>query len=56
MIPDIMSNKKFQAIIKKLFIKCRKLNIFLVSNTQSYFFHSKRRKIEFNKLFYYENK
>ena len=37
MIPDIMSNKKFQAIIKKLFIKCRKLNIFLVSNTQSYF-------------------
>ena len=30
MIVDIMSNKKFQAIIKELFIRCRKLNIFLV--------------------------
>ena len=27
MIADIMTNKKFQAIIKELFIKCRKLNI-----------------------------
>ena len=36
-IPDIMSNKKFQAIIKELFIKCRKLNISLVFITQSYF-------------------
>ena len=27
MIADIMSNKKFQAIIKELFIRCRKLNI-----------------------------
>ena len=30
MIADIMSNKKFQAIIKELFIRCRKLNISLV--------------------------
>ena len=30
MIADIMTNKKFQAIIKVLFIKCRKLNISLV--------------------------
>ena len=37
MIVDIMSNKKFQAIIKELFIRCRKLNIFLVFITQSYF-------------------
>ena len=37
MIADIMSNKKFQAIIKKLFIRCRKLNIPLVFITQSYF-------------------
>ena len=37
MIEDIMSNKKFQAIIKDLFIKCRKLNISLVFITQSYF-------------------
>ena len=27
MIADIMTNKKFQAIIKELFIRCRKVNI-----------------------------
>ena len=32
-----MANKKFQAIIKELFIRCRKLNILLVFVTQSYF-------------------
>ena len=37
MIADIMSNKKFQAIIKELFNRCRKLNISLVFITQSYF-------------------
>ena len=37
MIVDIMTNKKFQAIIKELFIRCRKLNISLVFITQSYF-------------------
>ena len=37
MIADIMSNKKFQAIIKELFIRCRKFNISLVFITQSYF-------------------
>ena len=36
MIAD-MTNKKFQAIIKELFIRCRKLNISLVFITQSYF-------------------
>ena len=36
MIADIMSNKKFQAIIKELVIRCRKLNISLVFITQSY--------------------
>ena len=36
MIAD-MSNKKFQAIIKELFIKCRKLNSSLVFIIQSYF-------------------
>ena len=30
MIADIMTKKKFQAIIKELFIRCRKLNISLV--------------------------
>ena len=33
-----MSNKKSQAIIKELFIKCRKVNISLVFITESYFF------------------
>ena len=32
---DMMTNKKFQAIIKTLFIRCRKLNVSLVFITQS---------------------
>ena len=36
-IVDIMTNKRFQAIIKELFIRCRKLNNSLVFITQSYF-------------------
>ena len=36
-IADIMTNKKFQAIIKELFIRCRKSNISLVFITQPYF-------------------
>ena len=37
MIADIMTNRRFQAIIKELFIRSRKLNISLVFITQSYF-------------------
>ena len=37
MIADIMTNKIFQAIIKELFIRCKKLNMSLVFITQSYF-------------------
>ena len=37
MIADIMNNRRFQVIIKELFIRCRKLNISLVFITQSYF-------------------
>ena len=37
MIADIMTNKRFQAIINELFIRCRILNISLVFITQSYF-------------------
>ena len=37
MIADIMTNKTFQAAIKELCIKCRKLNISLGFITQSYF-------------------
>ena len=36
MIADIMSSKKFKAIIKELFIRCRKLNSSIVFITQSY--------------------
>ena len=41
MIADITTNRRFQAIIKELFIRCRKLNISLVFITQSYFSVSK---------------
>ena len=34
---DIIDNKKFQAMVKELFIRCRKLNIPLVFITQSSF-------------------
>ena len=37
MIADIMTNKRFQSIIKELFIRCRKLNVLLAFITQSYF-------------------
>ena len=37
MIADIMTNKKFQAIIKELFVRCRKRKISLVFISQSYF-------------------
>ena len=37
MIADIMSSKKFKAMIKEIFIRCRKLNISIVFITQSYF-------------------
>ena len=56
MIVDIMTNKRFQAIIKELFIRCRRLNISLVFSTQSYFSVPKRCKIKYNTLFYHENK
>ena len=36
-VTDIMSNKKFQAMTKELFIRCGKLNISLAFITQSYF-------------------
>ena len=51
MIEDIMSNKKLQAIIKELFIRCSKSNTSLVFITQSYFSVPK----DVNTLFDYEN-
>ena len=55
MIADIVTNKKFQAIIKELFIRRRKINISLVFITQSYFSVPKDVKIKFYALFYYED-
>ena len=37
MIADILSNKKLNPIVTELFIRGRKLNIFLVFITQFYF-------------------
>ena len=45
-----MSNKKLQAIIKELFIRCRKLNISLVFITRSYF--SIRKDVRLNSTHY----
>ena len=45
MIADIMTNKKFQTIIKELFIRCKKLNISLVFITQSYFYVPKDARL-----------
>ena len=50
MIADIMANKKFQSIIKGLFIRCRKLNISLVLITQSYF--SVPKDVRLNSAYY----
>ena len=47
---DVMTNKKFGAIIKELFIRCRKLNISLVFITQSYSFV--RKVFRLNSTYY----
>ena len=50
MIADIMTNKKFKAIIKELFIRCKKLNISLAFITQSYF--SVPKDVRLNSIHY----
>ena len=50
MIADIMTNKKCQATIKELFIRCRKLNISLVCISQCYF--SVPKEIRLNSAHY----
>ena len=45
-----MTNKKFQAIIKELFITCRRFNISLVFIRQSYFFV--RKEVRLNSTHY----
>ena len=51
MIADIMTNKKFQAILKELFIRCRKANISLVFTTQSNF--SAPKDVRLNSTHYF---
>ena len=50
MIADIVPNKKFQAIIKELIIRCRKLNISFLFITQSYF--SVPKEVRWNSTHY----
>ena len=50
-IADIMTDKKFKAIIKELFIRCRKVNISLAFITQSYFSVSK--DVRLNSTYYF---
>ena len=45
-----MTNKKFQAIIKELFISCRKLDISFVFIMQSYF--SVAKDVRLNSTYY----
>ena len=52
MIADMISNNKLNPIVTELFIRGRKLNISIVSITQSYF---KGCYIKFYTFFHYEN-
>ena len=42
MIADIMDNKKFQTIIKSLFIRCKEIKLFTCFYHRALFFCSKR--------------
>ena len=53
MIADMLTNKKPNPVVTGLFIRCKKLNIFLVFIMQSYF--DKKYYTNFYALFYYEN-
>ena len=50
MIADIMENKKIQAVVKELFIRCRKLNTLLVFTRQSCF--SVPKDVKINTTYY----
>ena len=50
MIDDVMTIKKFQAIIKELFTRCRKFNLSLAFIAQSYF--SIPREVRLNSTHY----
>ena len=54
MIADMLSNKKISLIVTELFIRGRKLNIFLVFVTQSYF--AVPKNITLNPTHYFSKK
>ena len=47
MIADVMTSNKFQAIVKELFISCRKLNVSLAFITQCSFSVPKEVRLNF---------
>ena len=51
MIPDMLSNKKHNPIVTKLFIIGSKLNISLVFATQSYFVVPKNIRLNYTHYF-----
>ena len=55
MIADIIKNKKLNSIVTKLFIRGRKLNIYLVFITQSYFKVPKDVRLNITHFFYCKN-
>ena len=50
MIADVFPNKKLDPIVTELFIRGRKLNIYFVFHTQSYF--AVQKNIRLNSNFY----
>ena len=50
MIADMMNHKKFQAMVKELFIRSRKLNVSLVFVAQSYL--SVPKEVRLNSIHY----
>ena len=55
MIADMINNKKLNPIVTELFIRGRKLNIYIVIITQSYFKVPKDVEIKFYTFFDHEN-
>ena len=56
MIVDIMGNKKSQAVIKELLIRCEKLNNLLIFITQSYFSVPKDARLNTTHCFFMKKK
>ena len=51
MIADLVSNKKLKPLVTELFIRVRKLHIFLVFITQSYFAAQKNIRLNSKHFF-----